>query len=46
LRVDAGFASIARIRLACFNIEEAEENAWSLAEKQMWHRHNSLLASL
>jgi hypothetical protein len=53
LRVYIGFASIPQTCLACLNIawscaspKKPKENARSLTEKQMWHRHNSVLASL
>jgi hypothetical protein len=53
LRMYAEFASIARICHACLNIawscaspKKPKENASSLTKKQMWHRHNSVFASL
>jgi hypothetical protein len=53
LRAYDRFASIARICLVCLNIawscastKKPKENTWSLTEKQMWHRHNSVFAEL
>jgi hypothetical protein len=46
-------ATITRTCLACFTIacscqspQKLKKNAWSLAEKQMWHHHDSMFAPL